>query len=95
MDTNIEPPKGVWLLVSVSVLGGIARQAHQWLGGHKPTWKHFLARAVISLFIGIVCSYTLPTTTPWAFAATGLMGWLGADGVVLLLDIILRPEKRK
>jgi len=85
----------LWVLVTVSVLGGIARQAHQWLGGHRPTWKHLVARAIISLFIGIVCSYTLPQESPWSFAATALLGWLGADGVVLLLDIVLRTDRKK
>lgn len=90
---ELEPPRGVWVLLTVSVLGGIARQAHQWLGGHRPTWRHFVARAVISLFIGVVCSALLPAQSPWSFAATGLLGWMGADGVALLLNIVLKNKK--
>ena len=95
MNPDWEPPRAVWVLVAVSVLGGLARQAHQWLGGHRPTWRHLVARAIISLFIGVVCSYTLPEKSPWSFAATSLLGWLGADGVVILLDIVLRNDKRR
>lgn len=83
------------MILLVSLLGGAARQAHQWLGGRKVTWKHFLVRAVISLFIGAICYFLFPDHSPWSFAACGLFSWLGADGVALLLDLMVHTNKDK
>ena len=95
MDINPVEPNGGAVLVAVAVIGGAARQAHQWLGGHRPTWRHFIARAVVSLFVGVVCCYALPQQSPWSFAVTGLLGWMGADGIGLLIDILIKTDKRK
>ena len=95
MTPELEPRDGLLTMGLIALLGGIARQSHQWLSGKKVTWRHFVFRALISFFIGMVCSYAFPLElrdgehhhAPWAFATVGLLSWMGADGVALLLKL--------
>lgn len=92
---KIEPDsgwEGLATLSFVAVLGGLARQMHQWLDGKHLTWKHFVARAVISTLIGVVCFYALPRESPWSYAACALFAWLGADGIAMLTQLIFKRK---
>jgi uncharacterized membrane protein HdeD (DUF308 family) len=81
------------IMIVIALLGGIARQAHQWLTGKaRPGWKHFLMRAIISVFIGVVCFYMLPRSSAWTGAITGLLSWLGADGITLLIELLIKTK---
>lgn len=99
MIPELEPKEGMITMGLIALLGGIARQAHQWLAGKKVTWKHFFFRALISFFIGLVCSFLFPKVgsppqyAPWSFACAGLLSWMGADGVSLLLKLMFRKNQ--
>ena len=86
---------GLIAMMVVAVLGGAARQAHQILSGKKVSVVHFLLRGIISGFIGLVCYFALPPATAWSFATTGLLSWLGADSVGLLLQVVFRKGDRE
>ena len=94
-ETTRSGISGLTAMMVVAVLGGMARQAHQILSGKKVTIIHFFMRAIISGFIGLVCYFALPPATAWSFATTGLMSWLGADGVALLLQIFFQRKNDK
>ena len=74
----------------LALLGGAARQAHQYLSGKSVTWRHFFFRAIISIFVGVLCYFALPEGEPWTYAVCGLCSWLGADGVALLFQLFLK-----
>jgi len=84
---------GLVTMSCIALLGGIARQAHQRLSGKQIGWRHLAVRASISLFIGACCYYTFPTDARWAFPACGLLSWMGADGVSLLLQLFFKGSK--
>lgn len=87
-----EPPKNpLLILLMIALLGGIAKQAQLRLAGKKLTWKHFFFRALVSLFIGVLCYYILPWSA-WSTGLCGLLSWLGADGVTFLLDLVVRSR---
>ena len=90
MTPEIDPKEGLLTMGLVALLGGVARNAHQWLSGKKVTWQHFVFRAAISVFIGVICYYALPKDAPWAFATCGLCSWLGADGVSLMIQLFIK-----
>ena len=94
--TPIEEPKlGPMTMMFIAILGGAARQAHQWLSGYNPTWRHFIVRAIVSSFVGIVCYFALPRDAAWSYAATGLFSWMGADGIALLSQIVIKKDVGK
>jgi len=83
-------------MVLMAVLGGVARQAHQTISGKKFRLVHVWLRGVISVFIGVVWfwiakwkvgSEPLPAIY---YALDSLFGWLGADGVLVLVRLITR-----
>jgi hypothetical protein len=94
MKTINSAKGGLAVMLIVAVAGGVARQAHQILSGKKVTVYQFGLRAFISTFIGLVCYFALPPATAWSFATTGLMSWLGADGVALLLQIFFQKRDK-
>jgi hypothetical protein len=95
MNPELKPEQGIGTSVLISILGGAARQAHQWLGGRKITLRHFAVRSIISSFVGVICYFALPPTSPWSYAACGLFSWLGADGIALLLNIVVKKNDKE
>lgn len=87
--------KGLGTMSLAALLGGAARQAHQWLSGKTVTWRHFIFRAIISIFIGVICFHAMPKDAPWTYAACGLFSWLGADGIALLVQLCLKKTNDK
>ena len=97
MDMDIDPEKRRFLaFLTICFLGGAAHQLHDWLGGTRGlTWKHFVARAVISTFIGVVCFYVFPKDSALSYGMSGLLSWLGAGGISLLIEIVLKFKEKK
>jgi len=90
-----QPPKNpLFIVIMIALLGGIAKQAQLCLAGKKLTWRHFFLRALVSLFIGILCHFLLPPTA-WSFGLCGLLSWMGADGVTFLLDLVVKSRREK
>jgi hypothetical protein len=80
--------------IVLPILGGLANQLSMALSHkEKITWSKFLCRAGISLFIGATCWFLLPRNNPISFATVSLLGWLGADGITLLLDLLKMKRK--
>lgn len=94
---EIEPNKdffGVWVMALIAVLGGAARQAHQHLTGKPVGWRHLAVRATISAFIGACCYFAFPAGERWTYPACGLLSWMGADGVSLLLQLFFKGKDK-
>ena len=95
-QASTKAPGIVWRVsgfILMAVLGGLAKQSHDGLSGKVFTWRQFFLRAIISSFVGILCSFFLPRGAEWSFGVCGLLGWMGTNGVVYLLDVVLRRRE--
>jgi len=95
MPDNIQPPHDWWTKVLIALLGGTAKLAYESLTGRRHTIWHFILRGVVSLFIGVVCYHILPRDSEFGFAITGLLSWMGADGISILIEIVKANRKDK
>lgn len=85
---DASPPPEWFAKVAVAILGGVAKLAWEVLGGKKHPFWHFMLRSVVSSFIGVVCYHIMPKGSELGFAMTGLLAWMGADGITLLVEMI-------
>ena len=79
-------------MVLIALLGGVSNQAHIKMTGRKVPWLNVLLRLPVSSFIGFVCYCFFPHESPWSFVFTGLLGWMGANGISLLIKVLMKEK---
>ena len=82
-------------MILLALLGGGANQAHLKMNGRKIPWLHFMLRAPVSCLIGFVCYFLFPHDSPWSFVFSGLLSWMGANGISLLIRMTMKNKSEE
>ena len=86
-----ELPPGL-VAVLTAVFGGVARTLHEWLGGRAgASWRQLCARGVVSGFMGLLGFHLFSAVRPeWTGIGCGIFGWLGGDGIPMIVRLLKR-----
>lgn len=76
----------------IAFLGGVAKYLHDTMKNKSPfSLFHMLAKAFVSAFSGWTMAHvalSMDLSTDWIFVFTGMGGWLGADGLEILVSYL-------
>lgn len=78
----------------LAIAGGVVKNVNGYLNGEKLQINRMIANAIVSGFSGYMFASLAGLINPsWVYVAAGIGGYMGAESLTLLINIIKRKMK--